>query len=51
MKAYPIKLNPKSSQRNVLYLTHGLAPTLQTAMGTGGGQVPLVLVLTKDDKK
>ena len=46
-KPLPIKLNPKSSQRNILYLNWGLAPTLQTAMGTGGGQVPLVLDIPK----
>jgi len=47
MRAMAIPLNPKSNQRNVLYLTQGLAPTLQTAMGTGGGQVPLVLASQK----
>lgn len=38
------KLNPKSNQRLIVYSKKHNAPTLQTAMGTGGGQVPLIIV-------
>ena len=38
------KLNPKSNQRLIVYDQNYLALTLQAAMGTGGGQVPLIVV-------
>ena len=37
------KLNPNSNQRLVVYDNKNSAPTLQTAMGTGGGQVPMII--------
>jgi len=37
------KLNPKSSQSLVVYSVLGKSPTLQAAMGEGGGQVPLIV--------
>lgn len=37
------KLDDNSNQRNVVYDTNKNAPTLQSAMGTGGGNVPLVI--------
>lgn len=38
------RLNPNSQQRLVVYDTRANAPTLQAAMGEGGGQVPLIMV-------
>lgn len=36
-------LNPKSNQRLAVYSIHDSSPTLQAAMGGGGGQVPLII--------
>lgn len=36
------KLNPNSNQRNIVYDKESVCPTLQAAMGTGGGQMPYV---------
>lgn len=33
----------KSNQRNVIYDSNDISPTLQAAMGTGGGNVPMIL--------
>lgn len=38
------RLNPNSQQRLVVYDIQANAPTLQAAMGEGGGQVPLIMV-------
>ena len=45
------KLNPKSNQRLIVYDKKNNAPTLQCAMGTGGGQVPLIIIEVKDGSK
>lgn len=37
-------MNPNSSQRRIVYDKEYLCPTLQAAMGEGGGQVPMILV-------
>lgn len=37
------RLNPNSQQRLVVYDIRANAPTLQAAMGEGGGQIPLVI--------
>ena len=37
------KLDDNSNQRNVVYDTNKNAPTLQSAMGTGGGNTPLII--------
>lgn len=42
------KLTEHSNQRNVVYDHRECCCTLQSAMGTGGGQVPLIIV--KRDK-
>ena len=39
------KLTEHSNQRNVVYDIKECSCTLQTAMGTGGGQVPLIVVM------
>lgn len=46
------KLNPKSNQRLIVYSVDDDSPTLQSAMGEGGGQVPLLVEITevKNDK-
>lgn len=36
-------LNPNSSQRRIIYDKNYICPTLQAAMGNGGGNVPMVL--------
>lgn len=43
-------MNPNSSQRRIVYNKEYLCPTLQAAMGEGGGQVPMILV-NKDGYK
>lgn len=43
-------MNPNSSQRRIVYNKEYLCPTLQAAMGEGGGQVPMILV-NKDEYK
>lgn len=40
-------MNPNSNQRLVIYSTLSLSPTLQSAMGTGGGQMPFIIVINK----
>ena len=45
------KLNPKSNQRLIVYDKRNNAPTLQSAMGMGGGQVPLIIVEVKNERK
>lgn len=42
-------MNPNSSQRRIVYDSDGICPTLQAAMGEGGGQVPMILEI-KDDR-
>ena len=44
------RLNPKSNQRLIVYSSQASCPTLQTAMGAGGGQVPLIILQTKPIK-
>lgn len=45
------KLNPNSNQRLIVYdKKNSNAPTLQSAMGTGGGQIPLIVVRVKKSK-
>ncbi len=44
------KLNPNSNQRLIVYSQLHNAPTLQCAMGTGGGQVPLIITEYDKDK-
>lgn len=44
------KLNPNSKQRLIVYDKKNNAPTLQAAMGEGGGQVPLIIVEVKQWK-
>ena len=42
-----LHMNPNSNQRLVIYSTLSLSPTLQSAMGTGGGQMPFIIVLNR----
>lgn len=42
-----LHMNPNSNQRLVIYSTLSLSPTLQSAMGTGGGQMPFIIVISK----
>lgn len=37
------KLNESSNQRLIIYSTESCSPTLQSAMGTGGVNVPLII--------
>ncbi len=37
------KLNPNSKQRLIVYDKNASSPTLQAAMGLGGGQVPMIV--------
>lgn len=45
-------MNPNSSQRRIIYDKNFLSPTLQAAMGEGGGQVPMIIVTegVKDER-
>ena len=45
-------MNPNSSQRRIIYDKNFLSPTLQAAMGEGGGQVPMIIVVegVKDER-
>ena len=45
-------MNPNSSQRRIIYDKNFLSPTLQAAMGEGGGQVPMIIVAegVKDER-
>ena len=36
--------NPNSSQRRIIYDKNYICPTLQAAMGSGGGNVPMVII-------
>ena len=44
------RLNPHSQQRLIVYDTRANAPTLQAAMGEGGGQVPLIIKRRKNER-
>lgn len=41
-------MNENSNQRRIIYDSEYLSPTLQAAMGNGGGNTPLVI---EDDEK
>lgn len=49
MQAFNIKvvgkMNPRSNQRYIVYDKDYLSPTIQAAAGTGGGQVPFIIVI------
>lgn len=36
--------NPNSNQRRIIYDKDYICPTLQAAMGNGGGNVPMVII-------
>ena len=44
-------LNSNSNQRYVVFSTLDCSPTLQAAMGTGGGQMPFIPEILKISKK
>jgi hypothetical protein len=44
-------LNPNSNQRCVVFSILDVSPTLQAAMGTGGGQMPYIPEILKISKK
>ena len=37
------RLNPNSNQRLIVYDSNDISPTLQAAMGEGGGQIPMIV--------
>lgn len=44
-------IDNNSNQRNVIYSSKGICPTLQNAMGTGGGNIPLIINEYVEDKR
>ena len=42
-------MNPNSSQRRIVYDKNYISPCLQAAMGCGGGQIPMVVIIEDQD--
>lgn len=41
-------MNPNSGQRRIVYDKDYICPTLQAAMGEGGGNIPLIIEVDDD---